>query len=42
MVITTNNTDVEFQYYDTPHKKYKSMEKTYVSGMLQVKIRKGR
>ncbi|CBJ31299.1 Beta-1,6-glucan active enzyme, family GH16 [Ectocarpus siliculosus] len=35
LVITTNNTDVEFQYYDTPHKKYKSMAKTYVSGMMQ-------
>lgn len=37
LVLTTNNTEVEFQYYDTPHKKFKKMTKTYVSGMLQVR-----
>eukprot|EP00903_Cladosiphon_okamuranus_P018365 g16894.t1 len=35
LVVTTNNTEVEFQYYDTPHKTFKKMKKTYVSGMVQ-------
>ena len=38
LVVTTNNTEVEFQYYDTPHKKFKKMKKTYVSGMVQVRL----
>ena len=37
-MVTTNNTEVEFQYYDTPHKKFKKMKKTYVSGMVQVRL----
>lgn len=41
LVVTTNNTEVEFLYYDTPHKKFKPMKKTYVSGMLQVRTRRG-
>ncbi|CAM9322280.1 unnamed protein product [Pylaiella littoralis] len=35
LVVTANNTEIEFTYYDTPHKKFKTMKKTYVSGMLQ-------
>lgn len=30
------NEDVEFQYYDTPKRTYKTMKKSYVSGMVQV------
>lgn len=36
MFIITNNTNVDFEYYDTPHKKFKKMSKTYVSAMVQV------
>ncbi|CAN0058786.1 unnamed protein product [Hapterophycus canaliculatus] len=35
LYITTDNTEIEFQYYDTPHKTYKTLEKSYVSGMMQ-------
>lgn len=39
LVLSTSNEEVEFQYYDTPKKTYKSMKKSYVSGMVQVGMR---
>lgn len=35
MMLATNNSDVTFEYYDTPHKRYKKMSKAYISGMVQ-------
>ncbi|CAN0161844.1 unnamed protein product, partial [Ascophyllum nodosum] len=35
LVITSNNTEVEFDYYDTPKKKYRKMTKDYISAMIQ-------
>lgn len=37
MIVTSNNTEIDFEYYDTPHKKFKKMKKFYVSGMVQVR-----
>ncbi|CAM9199215.1 unnamed protein product [Discosporangium mesarthrocarpum] len=33
--ITTVNEDIDFMYYDTPAKTYRSMRKNYISGMVQ-------